>query len=455
MLKNTDYQITPFDRNDQNAGEVIVKPESAASQIRILKSKDPSDSKIMKSKDSDVPAHLKKSKTSETDKPNETKPIRTKIVQSPNDMSDVLFVLTEGPSQLDRFPRCHEYLKERKSLLKNVRVANTEADEFAIFPAGRNVVVPNMLSKKHNSKVLSEGHDRLWTLLGAMPGLDEYIRDEQSRNIHRAWVFIVKDSRTTIHYSKMQNFISNLDQEKTNSFIGRGLKDNLDTGMKIIHHYDNSQMVWPDIQAGVLMSTDLVQKLAEKIRTAPPKMAFTIDAPYELARFLREELNVDLQSSEVFCYPDEADATGNPSGSRDSVSEDAIMYAVKTHTANHYTRVETIKKTWVQDAKHITFYSDQADEKVPTKETKGVPNTKRGHCGKLEYILRDLWENRADFKWFAVVDDDTSISPKRLARLLHKYTTTGSESVIIGEKYGFMFNQPQYGYEYPTLGMLR
>lgn len=39
--------------------------------------------------------------------------------------------------------------------------------------------------------------------------------------------------------------------------------------------------------------------------------------------------------------------------------------------------VNVIKKTWEPDVKHIIYFSDVADDAVPTV-TLGIPNTERG-----------------------------------------------------------------------------
>jgi len=39
--------------------------------------------------------------------------------------------------------------------------------------------------------------------------------------------------------------------------------------------------------------------------------------------------------------------------------------------------VTVIKKTWASDAKHLIYFSDVADDSIPTVSL-GIPNTERG-----------------------------------------------------------------------------
>ena len=36
----------------------------------------------------------------------------------------------------------------------------------------------------------------------------------------------------------------------------------------------------------------------------------------------------------------------------------------------------------------VTYYSNVTDEKLGMTNSGGVPNTKQGHCGKMEKIIR-------------------------------------------------------------------
>ena len=53
----------------------------------------------------------------------------------------------------------------------------------------------------------------------------------------------------------------------------------------------------------------------------------------------------------------------------------------------YFYTVPVIKKTWGPDARHLVFYSEIADAKIPTVST-GVPNTERGTNTTIHFFLR-------------------------------------------------------------------
>lgn len=48
---------------------------------------------------------------------------------------------------------------------------------------------------------------------------------------------------------------------------------------------------------------------------------------------------------------------------------DDIVVGVKTWSGNHATRVQVVKRTWGKDASHILYFSDEADDSIPTVKT--------------------------------------------------------------------------------------
>ncbi|KAI0236204.1 Beta-1,3-glucosyltransferase, partial [Lamellibrachia satsuma] len=188
------------------------------------------------------------------------------------------------------------------------------------------------------------------------------------------------------------------------------------------------------------------------------------------------------------------------------VSEDEVFVAVKTCKKFHNTRVPVVQKTWGKQTKHIEYYSEEADESIPTIDL-GVPNTEGGHCAKTYAILvcavrqahiavitclvcpghcaktytilvcavrqahisvitclvcpghcaktyailvRAVKQAHiANKKWLVITDDDTLLSVPRLRRLLACYDPT--EPVALGERYGYGVNA-NYGYDYVTGG---
>lgn len=60
-----------------------------------------------------------------------------------------------------------------------------------------------------------------------------------------------------------------------------------------------------------------------------------------------------------------------------TVGEDDVMFAVKTFSGYHNSRIVVVKRTWAKDTKHIRYFSDVDDMFVPTI-TFGINNTERG-----------------------------------------------------------------------------
>ena len=96
------------------------------------------------------------------------------------------------------------------------------------------------------------------------------------------------------------------------------------------------------------------------------------------------------------------------------------------------------------------------------------PQTERGHCAKLYFILDDFL-SKTEYKWLFVADDDTIFSAYRLHRItgkVRKFTFffvqrqdfsrilacyDSDEPVAIGERYGYGLNTGR-GYPYLTGG---
>ncbi|VDK17693.1 unnamed protein product [Anisakis simplex] len=135
-----------------------------------------------------------------------------------------------------------------------------------------------------------------------------------------------------------------------------------------------------------------------------------------------------------------------------AVTNEDVLFAVKTYHANHKKRIVIVKRTWAKMAKFVEYFSDMTDQYVPTIDL-GVNNTERGHCEKTLSILKYFLGNdeMSGVQWLAVVDDDTLIGVPRLYRLLSCYSPL--KEMIIGERYGYGFStNGKYGYEYPTGG---
>ncbi|PAA90684.1 hypothetical protein BOX15_Mlig010101g2 [Macrostomum lignano] len=271
-------------------------------------------------------------------------------------------------------------------------------------------------------------------------------------------------------------------------FIGSPLRDE---GYYIVHHFSQSRHLYPFVYCGFAMSNGLITSLVEHFQVNKAKLGeyeFRIDPAYELASLISIELHLaNLTALSAMC-PRSVNLTDScitwttemfrlpqcfPNSSAVSAVLNRTLFAVKTHQANFATVLSVVRDTWAKEAPNIIYYADVEDREIPTVAC-GVPNTERGHCDKLNRILHLLAEsnnvsaqatNNADgsdksnsssalFDWFVVCDDDTLLSPSRLARLLacHSLSQPADSPLVVGEKYGYLSADGRHGYPYPTGG---
>lgn len=235
-------------------------------------------------------------------------------------------------------------------------------------------------------------------------------------------------------------------------FIGRAVKDEEET---IIHHYARVDrkhpFLFPDARAGVILSTPLLRRLAERWSNTSmhPSSDFTIDAQYEFAKFINS-CGSELSHHEGLCVLEKPGCAVafNPSRKCERiVNAHDVHFAVKSCGQFHAERLPVIQSTWLKDATNYAIYSDVEDAAYGTASL-GIPNTERGHCGKTMAIIRHAAQLDS-FQWLAVVDDDTLISVPRLCALLSCYNS--QDHVAIGEKYGYGATSAR-GYGYITGG---
>ncbi|KAE9420642.1 hypothetical protein Angca_007383, partial [Angiostrongylus cantonensis] len=269
-------------------------------------------------------------------------------------------------------------------------------------------------------------------------------------------------------------------------FLGHGLKDKEPTIIHHFHGFDSSEedrLLYPDFAGGVVLSKGLIAKLfrvlfstfqiflifliysltdAMKASGEIILNSFAIDAKHELALLVYKISGVTLSSYPLrFCL---SEKDGCAISYKESlcqpeivVSQANMFVAVKTFSGNHDTRLPVIKSTWGSSLPHIVYFSDRADDDIPTVES-GVPNKERGHCAKTFAILKHFSKimgvtpsRSGFFSWLLIVDDDTLVSISRLLRLLSCYNS--NEKIIIGERYGYGFSTSGFsGYDYPTGG---
>ncbi|XP_053312037.1 beta-1,3-glucosyltransferase [Spea bombifrons] len=286
-----------------------------------------------------------------------------------------------------------------------------------------------------------------WTILPVIPHFADSYGNSSS------WIFFCEED-TTVRLQKLLDTLQTFDKSK-NWFLGKALHDEEST---IIHHYafaeNPSVFKYPDFAAGWALSMPLVKRLAYVLKNEPPNSDFTIDLKHEIALYIWQKADGQaLTPVPAFCTynPDSTKATncattfngslplcGNP------VNKDDIFVAIKTCRKFHKDRIPVVKKTWEKDAVHFEYYSDYADDTIPTVDL-GIPNVERGHCGKTFAILeRFLRSTTPRTYWLIIVDDDTLISLSRLRKLLSCYDP--NESIFLGERYGYGLGARGYSY---------
>eukprot|EP00795_Rhopilema_esculentum_P015205 gene15205-6408_t len=264
----------------------------------------------------------------------------------------------------------------------------------------------------------------------------------------KKWVFFCEDTTEV-----------NLEKLLQEWFLGHALRD---TEPAIIHHFaffeDPSKFSFPNFWAGWAISTPLLNWLQKRLEEDKPTMDFSIDVQHEIAMYIyKKGKGFNLTNVKEFCInkplQDSSCATtvNKQTPNCGQVSSDDILVSVKTCEKFHEERLPIILKTIGRKAKHIKYYSDKADTKIPT-EFIGVKNTESGHCTKLYNIIMKAHteEGLKTKPWLVIIDDDTIISFSRLQRALACYDP--KDPILLGERYGYGINYNSFGYEYITGG---
>jgi len=118
-------------------------------------------------------------------------------------------------------------------------------------------------------------------------------------------------------------------------------------------------------------------------------------------------------------------------GDKASLGVEDLVFAVKTWSGNYQTRVPVVQKTWATDAGNIIYYSDTANDDIPTRST-GVPNVKQGFCAKTYAIFRDLQDQYGDHPWFFIADDDSLLNVRRVITALSRLNVAADQPVLAG-----------------------
>jgi len=285
---------------------------------------------------------------------------------------------------------------------------------------------------------------------------------QEIMTIHEAqelsWVLVCEDD-THVNVAKLSALLAEYDSSK-DVFLGRALHDASST---IIHHFDRVDrgvsMAYPDVRAGFVLSRSLLNSLHQRLSTEKLFTDFAIDPKHEFAKFiLKEGEGPALQNIKGFCSSDESMSPDCVTSQRSkfpscgpAVGKEDLFVAVKTCSKFHDDRVSVVKATWGRETDLIEYYSDVANDSIPTIDL-GVPNTERGHCGKTMAIMQrvTMTPRLRQAKWVLIADDDTFIHLGRLRRLLACYNP--SQAVALGERYGYGVRRNGRGYDYITMG---
>eukprot|EP00117_Sycon_ciliatum_P002342 scpid44921/ scgid0418/ Beta-1,3-glucosyltransferase; Beta-3-glycosyltransferase-like len=279
------------------------------------------------------------------------------------------------------------------------------------------------------------------------------------------WILVVEDSTEIVSFSALLKKLMGYDECKP-EFLGRGLRDR---EAAIIHHYafanNPTEFVYPDFAAGWLISTPMLRMMSERLESKRINAGFTIDPQHELAKYIHDEFDKQAMTSVNWLCAgltaDEARQNGCVTNFNKDIEEctktpvtvQDVFFGVKTTQKFHEDRLPVLLNTWGKaliNNGHMVLYSNVTDKSIPTVDC-GVPNTERGHCGKLYAIMRSAAERMAKSKesWLVVTDDDTLMSVPRLLTLLSCYDA--STVVAIGEVYGYGVDSG-HGYAYLTGG---
>jgi len=282
------------------------------------------------------------------------------------------------------------------------------------------------------------------------------------------WVAILNEN-TDIDLKNLNQAVEKyrFKAERESLFLGRGLRDETST---IVHHFDDfdrSGVVYPDLESGIFLSRKLVLDLWEKLQGEEmfanklfPR-DFNIDPSYEFAKYLYaggdgvalthlDEICGKKSGVKCITYirgGDHSCARLSDSTALRTVLAD-LYVGVKTCTQYHQSRVPVVQSTWAPHLPVIEYVSDSTDSNIPSIHLPYTINTEGGHCNKTMAILQHYLHTTHPF--LALVDDDTILSPARLAQLLACYQHE-TAPFILGQRYGYMVATGG-GYPYITGG---
>lgn len=264
------------------------------------------------------------------------------------------------------------------------------------------------------------------------------------------WLFIC-EPQTRFNLTKLLEFT-----EKTEDlYIGHGLYD---TEPSIIHHYSFSfDNPYPDFASGLLISREILSSFTERLKSYTKPIDFIIDIKYELNQLINELTEKKLiDRSDLFCIQYKKSCLTWYDGhddylcSRKDVKLNDLYIGIKTYINYHQTRINYLKKTWLNNQLNYNLFTNNINETIDDKNERFIinrENTERGHCHKTFTILNYFYQTKQSFKYLIIADDDTLLSIPRIFRLIQCFILSNEQSIVLGERYG-------YGnyYAYPTGG---
>jgi len=264
------------------------------------------------------------------------------------------------------------------------------------------------------------------------------------------WLFIC-EPQTRFNLTELLAFT-----EKTKDlYIGHGLYD---TEPSIIHHYSFSfDNPYPDFASGVLISRNVLSLFIERFKIYTKPIDFIIDIKYELNQLINELTDIKLiDRSDIFCnqYKNNCltwyDGQYDYLCQRKDIQLDDLYIGIKTFIDNHQTRINLLKKTWLNTRLNYNLFTNNINETIDDKNERFIinrENTVRGHCHKTFTILNYFNKKKENLKYLIIVDDDTLLSIQRLLHLIRCFMLSNDIPIVLGERYG-------YGnyYAYPTGG---
>ena len=273
---------------------------------------------------------------------------------------------------------------------------------------------------------------------------------------------VVLESSTNVDVAKLRAALLDLETDAAAPlFVGHGLREKKGT---VIHEYDPS-WVWPYAKSGYAFNTALVEKLQAHAKANPLPVDTNIDPHWQLNKYVGEHIKAKLTSDSRFCTKAGAGCAtwvGNKDLHRadHGLEPKDVIIGVKSTKIFHADRLGVIAATWGKDSPIEIVYLSDAEERAPespvptvdlTKEWGAVVNQKKGHCAKMDAILKHFEKHFSDRKWFVVADDDTLFNTAELFRVLNSHDH--SKAIYLGERYGYAHTGRGEGtYDYVTTG---